>query len=224
METDNKNNFLINKTKININNCGDSTPKQNNNDQLKKKYPSLHHYFPNTSDLLVKKICSWVIDDQKSCRGVSKPEKSLSKNMEAGVYEILEIVLNYITQDLKESEVFLVISVYFANKYVEKVGIRQSQILWLILISCILSLKMFSDSNKINLDIIEKRFLIDAKHIGKMEIQFLSNIDYNLYLEESSITAFLTCIFIDYKINCQSKLDMIQNLFSQIESIKTGSE
>ncbi|KAM9972264.1 hypothetical protein ACTFIW_003623 [Dictyostelium discoideum] len=218
---------ILNNSNSNINN---SNYNNNNNnmipsDQMKKKYPYLSQYFPSTCDALVKKVCSWVIDQKQknTCRGVSTPScKILSNNnMETGVSEILETVLTYIVDDLKENEYLLLVSLYFADKYVNKAGVRQSQILWLILISCIVSFKMYSDSNKIQTKKIEKRFSIDIKDniIGKIEVQFLSNIDYNLYIDEKTITSFITCLFIDYKINCQTNLDLIQSILSQIQSV-----
>ncbi|KAK5576461.1 hypothetical protein RB653_007605 [Dictyostelium firmibasis] len=233
----NNNNNNNNNNNYNINNNNsilNSFNKINNNmipsDQMKRKYPYLSQYFPSTYDALVKKVCSWVIDQKQknTCRGASTPSCEIlsNNNMETGVSDILETILTYIIDDLKENEYLLLVSLYFADKYVKKAGVRQSQILWLILISCILSFKMYSDSNKIQTKKIEKRLSIDIKDnlIGKMEFQFLSNIGYNLYIDEKTITSFITCLFIDYKINCQTNLDLIQSILFQIQSVIKTSD
>ncbi|KAM9962398.1 hypothetical protein ACTFIR_005306 [Dictyostelium discoideum] len=201
---------ILNNSNSNINNSNyynNNNIINNNNNNNKNNNNNNNNMIP--SDQMKKSVST------PSCKILS------NNNMETGVSEILETVLTYIVDDLKENEYLLLVSLYFADKYVNKAGVRQSQILWLILISCIVSFKMYSDSNKIQTKKIEKRFSIDIKDniIGKIEVQFLSNIDYNLYIDEKTITSFITCLFIDYKINCQTNLDLIQSILSQIQSV-----
>eukprot|EP01132_Coremiostelium_polycephalum_P010779 gene10779-13200_t len=97
------------------------------------KFPFLSNLISNGSELLVQKICSWILNSQQ--KNPSLNCKLLPKHqMEYGVYEILEAILTWIVEDMQESEYIIFIGIYFADKYVKIVGIKQSQVLWLLLI------------------------------------------------------------------------------------------
>eukprot|EP01133_Synstelium_polycarpum_P010726 gene10726-12485_t len=90
---------------------------------------------PEATDMLVKKICDWVVTSNTNGKNAHTIDLLPRDKMEIGTYEILEVVLHWIIEEMKEPSYLLLIGIYFADKYVKKVGLRQSQVLWLILTS-----------------------------------------------------------------------------------------
>ncbi|EFA75981.1 hypothetical protein PPL_10559 [Heterostelium album PN500] len=169
-------------TSPNSSSSSSCSSRRNSPSQL-NRFPFLSDYLSGSADLLVKK-------------------------MEAGVTEILEVILQWLIEDLNESTYILFTAFFLADKYVKKVGIRQSSVLWLILTSCIVAIKMYSES-KINMNRIASKFDTNPTNIIKMEMEFLSIMCYRLYVEEQTVNAFLTHIFFEFRCNITDRTQAI---------------
>ncbi|GAM22460.1 hypothetical protein SAMD00019534_056350 [Acytostelium subglobosum LB1] len=186
----NNNNTNTNVNQYDVNSSCGSTSQRS---RRERHHPYLSYYFPNSEILFAKKVCKWVIDSNNNGKNAYTTTLLPMEKMEKGSSGILEVILT--------------------DKYVSRVGIRQSQVLWLFLTSAIETMKMYTDT-KINMDAVSKRFNINRENLVKMELEFLHYIDFDLRLEEQHINAFLTSVFMEF--NCCNIKDITQSLISQL--------
>lgn len=99
---------------------------------------------------------------------------------------ILIGVLNYFSCTKK----LLVALMKYCNVYVSKHGLRQSELLHLLIISGIVSLKMWNEE-KMNINkIIADLFGFRLADINNMERIFFGVLDYNLYLGDTDLAIY----------------------------------
>ncbi|EGG19783.1 hypothetical protein DFA_06884 [Cavenderia fasciculata] len=186
------------------------------NSSYLSRFPVLSNNLSGEAVVLVaKKICDWVVQSNINGKNQQRINLLPLEKMEKGVLEILDTIMKWILDDMNEPPFILFVGIYLADKYVNRVGVRQSQVLWLILTSCIIAIKMYSDSQNISNINIAHKFQTSTKNLLKMESEFLTTIGYNCYVEESTIIAFLTSIYMEHICNITDKSSMLFSLIQQ---------
>ncbi|GAM17419.1 hypothetical protein SAMD00019534_005940, partial [Acytostelium subglobosum LB1] len=179
-----------------------------------RRYPYLSTYLNNSRDLLVKKICKWSQTSPGSSSHNSPTRNTIdllpAEQMSCVVKEILEMILQWMIEELNVPADYIYRATYLADKYVKQVGsVKQSQLLWVMLISCLITIKVQSDHKSVRMHQVAKRFHTSGEMLLRMELQFLNIIGYSVNVEEQTINAFLTGLFLEFQCSVTDRTQSI---------------
>eukprot|EP01111_Echinosteliopsis_oligospora_P013058 TRINITY_DN4582_c0_g1_i1.p1 TRINITY_DN4582_c0_g1~~TRINITY_DN4582_c0_g1_i1.p1 ORF type:complete len:224 (+),score=51.63 TRINITY_DN4582_c0_g1_i1:71-742(+) len=131
---------------------------------------------------------------------------------------ILIGVLNYFSCTKK----LLVALMKYCNVYVSKHGLRQSELLHLLIISGIVSLKMWNEE-KMNINkIIADLFGFRLSDINNMERIFFGVLEYNLYLADSDLAQY--CEEVSATIQASTSSDTLSSIMTKSSSNSTQQQ
>lgn len=88
----------------------------------------------------------------------------------------------------------LAVVIKYADAFVSRNGIRQVVLLHLLFISTISTIKMWGTENMAVNQIIADLFHLSLVDINNMEREFLKSLDYELYLTDADVAAYVASI------------------------------
>ncbi|KAN0025936.1 hypothetical protein ACTFIU_001700 [Dictyostelium citrinum] len=131
------------------------------------------------------KVYGWLINYDPAYESTAFRREVL-----AAIDEIFDIVLAILDM-MKCSSNLLIPIIIYADKFVNRSGIKHNQLFNLLLTSTVVSLKFWSESTQVNNAIIAEIFNFSLKDMNLMERRFLTGVDYNLFLNSTHTTNFL---------------------------------
>jgi len=124
-------------------------------------------------ELIMSKIGSWI-----------EPSSRLSNTLVKDYFHCIKQMVKLMGYHFKKHQVTTII---YCDLYINKTNkIRESQLFHLLLMSTILSLKFWEDYG-VDSELVEEISLIPKKEMCRMEKDFLSVLDYSLYIPNTDI-------------------------------------
>eukprot|EP01133_Synstelium_polycarpum_P015024 gene15024-17771_t len=146
---------------------------------------------PLVSDRIVAsyKVYGWLIQHDPAYESTAFRREVL-----IAIDEIFDIVLAILDM-MKCSSNLLVPIIIYADKFVNRSGIKHNQLFNLLLTSSVVTLKFWSESTQVNNAIIAEIFNFSLKDMNLMERRFLTGVDYNLFLTSAEVNAYLFSLY-----------------------------
>jgi len=144
----------------------------------------------NTSSMraLSRVVLSWLEqhDMQHLC---AHPLKDIEQHI-SGALDLLARVLKYFSCH----ERLLTVVIKYASTFVASNGVRQVVLLHLLLISAIVTIKMWGTENMAVNQIVADLFKLAIVDVNNMEREFLKSLDYKLYVRDTELATYHTSI------------------------------
>ncbi|EGG13306.1 hypothetical protein DFA_11067 [Cavenderia fasciculata] len=140
------------------------------------------------------KVYGWLIQHDPAYESTAFRREVL-----VAIDEIFDIVLA-ILEMMKCSSNLLVPIIIYADKFVNRSGIKHNQLFNLLLTSTVVTLKFWSESTQVNNAIIAEIFNFSLKDMNLMERRFLIGVDYNLCLTSETVTMYLLQLYENQQI------------------------
>jgi hypothetical protein len=86
---------------------------------------------------------------------------------------------------------YLAISVFYADRFVRRYGVKHNQIFNLLIISALTTIKFWEDSSSVSNYQLARTFGYTTDDINTMESRFLKGLDFTLYVNFERIHQFM---------------------------------
>lgn len=86
---------------------------------------------------------------------------------------------------------YLAISVFYAEKFVRRYGVKHNQIFNLLITSALTTIKFWEDSTSVSNHQLARTFGYSTEDVNTMESRFLKGLDFTLYLTFERIHQFM---------------------------------